>query len=123
MDNITDTDINDDPWEPWRPTAADIRATWEMRVHAPWRLPSERAELAARSDIPADLRAELLSDPDTVAAGRHMVATGRGAIFDCPSVFFDTDAGDGDNRPPDRRLLRAPLVAPAAGCRPATQRR
>jgi len=99
MDTDTDTDIND-PWEPWRPTPADIRATWEMRCRAPWRLPSERAELAACSDVPIDLRAELLRDPDTVDAGQRMIANGRAALFDDPSVFFTDDTDAGGDLPP-----------------------
>jgi len=93
MDDITDT--TDDPWAEWAPTPEDVRATWEMRVHI-WRPSDQRAELAALSDIPADLRAELLRDPDTVDAGRRMLANGRAAVFDDPSVFFadDTPADD-----------------------------
>jgi len=89
MDDI-DTDITDDPWEPWRPRPCGIRVAWELRCHI-WRPSDQRAELAARSDIPTDLRAELLADPAVRATGRKMVADGRGASFDDPSVFFDTD--------------------------------
>jgi len=89
MDDITDT--TDDPWAEWAPTPEDVRSTWERRARTSYLLPSERAELAARSDIPADLRAELLADAETRDAGRRMIANGRAAIFDDPSVFFDTD--------------------------------
>jgi len=85
----------DDPWAEWAPRPADIRARWEMRCRVE-RPAYQRAELAARSDIPADLRRELLRDPDTVDAGRRMIANGRGAVFDDPSVF----ATDTDDLPP-----------------------
>jgi len=88
MDDITDT--TDDPWAEWAPTPEDVRATWQLRCHI-WRPSDQRAELAARSDIPADLRAELLADPAVRATGRKMVTDGRGAAFDDPSVFATDD--------------------------------